>query len=279
MNESIWKIGFALTTVILILSAGAPSLAQRLEDLDPVEPASRRLYVTLGAGVDFSQGDYGDVDVDGKTIVTNSGSVSVFSKIEWEPVTFRISVPFVVVDGSDRVASGEVGTEPVGNDAAVDQTDYGLGDVTTSLTYTYYPPSDLPALPTIDLTTRVKIPTAMSNLGTGNTDVTLQAELSKSIGRFSGFVGSGYRFRGGSGFDDTWLAFVGLGLRITDGVSLGVAYDYRQSSTDFSDDGHEISPYASFRLSRRVRLVPYGVIGLSEGSPDWGLGSTVAYTF
>jgi hypothetical protein len=76
-----------------------------------------------------------------------------------------------------------------------------------------------------------------------------------------------------------WLAFTGVGVKITQSWSVGVAYDFRQASTRFSDDSHEISPYLSIRLNRHWQFTPYGVVGLSEGAPDWGLGSSVSYQF
>ncbi|MCA9502298.1 MAG: hypothetical protein KC616_04415 [Myxococcales bacterium] len=273
----------ALTTrALLVLSAAflSAGTAQAQPAETPREDeADRRFYATVGMGVDFAQGDYGDRDQNGDAVQTNSGSVPVFLKLEWEPVTFRISVPFLLIDGSDQVLGGTDGAEGNTDAAARSRLDYGLGDVTTSLTYTYYPTRDQRLLPVVDLTTRVKIPTAMNDLGTGYVDVTLQTELSKTLGRFTPFVGFGYRFRGGAAFRDTWLVFTGLSLRVTDWLSVGAAYEYSEAATSFAGEVSEVSPFLSLRLGQHWRLSPYGVIGFDDGSPDWGVGSTLSYQF
>jgi len=273
MSDPHSKIKIVLAILPLLAVMTHPAIAEE------EEPPARRFYVSVGMGFDFSRGDYGDVDANGDEITTDSAAVPIFTKWEWEPFTFRLAVPFLVIDGSDQVRSGTDGAEGNAGAVAQDRTDYGLGDVTTSLTYTYYPTREQRFVPTVDLSTRVKIPTATSGLGTGNADVTLQVELSKTIARVTGFVGTGYRFRGGSAFDNTWLAFTGMSVRVMRALSVGVAYDYREASNRFSDDASEISPYLSWRMSERVRLNPYGVIGLSDGSPDWGVGSTISYEF
>ncbi len=243
------------------------------------EKPRRRFYASVGTGLEFVRGDYGDVDADGDKLYTNSASVPVFARIEWEPITFRIRVPFLLVDGSDQIFGGNDGTEPGADGASGRRTDYGLGDVTTSLTWTYYPPPTLPAVPTIDLGVRVKIPTAMNGLGTDTTDVTPQVEVSKAIGRVSIYGGTGYRFRNDDQFDDTWLAFVGASIRIVEAVSLGVGYDFRQSSTTFSDDAHEVSAYLTIRSGAHWRITPEAIFGLSDGSPDYGGALTLSYQF
>ncbi|MEZ4331584.1 MAG: hypothetical protein R3F35_07505 [Myxococcota bacterium] len=243
------------------------------------EPPRRRFYASIGTGIEFVRGDYGDVDVNGDKIYTNSLSAPVFARIEWEPITFRIRVPFLLVDGSDQIFGGNDGTETGATGAADRRMDYGLGDVTTSLTYTYYPPRSLPAIPTIDLGVRVKIPTAMDGLGTDTTDVTPQLELSKAIGRVSVFGGGGYRFRNDGRFDDTWLAFVGASLRIVESLSIGIGYDYRQASTGFTEDAHELSAYFAIRAGEHWRITPEGIYGLSDGAPDYGGALTLSYQF
>jgi hypothetical protein len=270
------KRNFGLLAAALLSSTIlAPAVQAELES----DERPRRLWVSVGTGLEFVRGDYGDVDADGDKVYTNSGSIPVFARIEWEPITFRIRVPFLIVDGSDQVLGGNDGTEPNGDGSAGRRTDYGLGDVTTSLTYTYYPPRSLPAVPVVDVTLRAKIPTAMNGLGTGNTDLTPQLELSKTLAGFTLYAGSGYRFRTGTGFDDNWLAYVGASYRIIPTLSLGVGYDYREASTSFSEDGHEVSTFLTIRSGEHLRITPEALFGLSDGSPDYGGAITFSYQF
>jgi hypothetical protein len=230
----------------------------------------RRFYATLGTGIDFNRGDFGE------GITTNSASIPFFAKFEWEPVTFRASVALLYIDGSDQITGDGANEDPVG---AQSRTSYGVGDVTTSLTYTYYPKRQS-SLPIVDLYTKVKIhSSAPADLGSSGTDITLGTELAKTWGRVSLFGGTGYRIKTGDLFDNLWLASAGGSVKIAKKVSIGVAYDFRQSSTASGTDSHEVSPYLSIRMNKHVRLTPYGLIGLSDGAPDWGAGTTVSYTF
>lgn len=222
-----------------------------------------RLQTTVSLGVDYSQGDYGDPSI------SRSGVAQAGLKLEYEPVTVRVYVPLLVSDGVllDDAVGGTNGTE------------VGLGDIIASAVYTWYPSSR--TLPTIDVIAKVKLPTASSSkgLGTGETDVTLGAEVSQTFGVVTLFAGGAYRFKGGGAFRDVLLATGGASVRFSQSLSAGVAYDFREASTGAVPDSHELSPFLSLRLSDHVKLTPYGVIGLSNGAPDWGVGSSIAYTF
>jgi hypothetical protein len=236
------------------------------EDEGEYEDEDRqRFFASASIGIDYSRGDYGEPDD------TDFLSVPVGIMLEYEPITFRASVPFLYKDGVDDVILGIGGA---GDDAAT-STEAGIGDVVTSLAYTYYP--DREYVPTVDLITKVKIPTASKSkgLGTGHTDVTLQTEITETIGPVSVFGGVGYRFKGGSRYDDIVVAGAGASLRFARSFSAGVAYDFREAATSATDDSHEIVPFMSIRMSERFRLGPYAVFGLSDGSPDYGGGLTL----
>jgi hypothetical protein len=127
----------------------------------------------------------------------------------------------------------------------------------------------------------VKIPTADDSrgLGTGKTDVSVEVDLSRGISRFVVFAAAGHRFAGGAGFHNSWLASVGAGVQIIDGVSAGLIYDWREASSRDSSDSHELVPYAMLQLPAwpALQLGPYGVVGLSDGSPRWGVGAQLQW--
>ena len=222
--------------------------------------AAAELELTAFTGLDFSRGDYGE------TFETDQLSGSVTLKAAFLPVTLRATLPYLFVDGADSV---------VGDDRAAPANSrdrrHGLGDVTTSLSYEALAPSEW--LPTVELMGKVKLPTASESdrLGTGHTDLTLQLEVGRSIGPVHPFAAIAYRIKGGAP-DDIWLASAGASAKVAENLSLGIAYDWRQASIAGIGDSSEISPFASLRLSKRLRWIPYAVLGLSENSPDWGLG-------
>lgn len=253
------------------------ALAANMASAGETTESNRRFYATVGTGVDFNRGDFGDRDADGDSINTNTVSIPFFVKLEWEPVTFRASVALLYIDGSDQVSGG--GEESGDGENAEQRTSYGVGDVTTSLTYTYYPES-ASSLPIIDLIAKVKIhSSAPDDLGSSGTDLTLGTELAKTFGPVNVFGGVSYRIRTGKVFDNIWLASFGTSLRIADSIRVGATYDFREASIGGSTDSQEVSPFVSFRTSEHVRLTPYGVIGLSDGAPDWGAGTSVSYQF
>jgi hypothetical protein len=229
----------------------------------------RRFYGSAGIGIDFSHGDYGEPDD------TDILSVPAFLKLEYEPITAKVLVPFVLISGSEGVVVGEGGQ----GDGGATDTRYGLGDIIASLAYTWYP--ERKYVPIVDLSTKVKIPTASESdgIGTGKVDVTFQIDVTETVGLVSFFGGGGYRIKGGGLYQDVWLASAGASVRLGRRASVGLAYDYRQGSTSTAGDSHEIAPFASFRLGKRFRLGPYGVIGLSQNSPDWGGGTTFSVDF
>ena len=268
--------GPALAAILLFFAGTLAAAAETVPDDHPV-------YVSIGTGIDFSRGDYGERDANGNQIETDVVSVPFFTKIEWEPVTFRASIPVLYVDGSNQIAAllngGDSGGGGGGDGAANRQTTVGVGDVTTSLTYSYYPDRDS-VLPIVDLSVGIKIPSARpKSLRSPGVDITLGVEIAKTFDRLSVFAGVRRRFKTDDDFDDIWLTSVGSAVKLAKWISLGVAWDFREGSTGFSPDSHEISPYASLRLSEHTRLTPYGVIGLTDGAPDWGVGTTISYEF
>lgn len=266
----------AASVLGLAPATAAQSASQFTEQAAPAttgpQPEQRRFYASMGLGFDFSRGDYGAPDA------TNSLSVPVSLKLEWEPVALRISLPFLLINGSKGVLGATDGPTPSSGGGTVLGQDfrYGLGDVATSLTYTYYPTQQW--VPLVDLRVKVKIPTAASDLGTQKTDTTLQFDLTERFGPLSVFGGFGYRFKGGR-YHDILLGSVGFSYRMIKTLSGSLAFDWRESSINGVDDSMELTPSLSIRINKHARFGPYGVIGFSDSSPDWGVGATSTWNF
>ena len=248
---------------ILVISLFVASVAQAGEEPEQY----RRFYASAGVGFDYSTGDYGDPDK------SHVYAPSLFAKFEYEPITVKVLVPYVVVDGD--FVPGEGATPGVGTTSSR----HGIGDVVTTLSYAHF--SDNEYLPTIvEPSIKIKIPSGSEKkgIGTGHTDVTFGLELAKAFGSVTVFGSGAYRTKGGS-YNDIWLASLGTSIKIGERVSAGLAYDFRQASTNGVGDSHEIAPMASFRVSERLRFGPYAVIGLSTNAPDWGLGGMLTVNF
>lgn len=257
-----------LPIVAAILLVGVTARAE--DAVEEQQDERRRFYVSAGLSVGYDTGDFGEDDT------TDTYSSSLYVKLEYEPITLKVTVPYVVVDGPESVVVGE---GPTPDDETDSSLRHGIGDVVTTLTYTYFP--ERKYVPFVDVFTKVKIPSASTkdSIGTGHTDVTFGLEVTEVLGPVSVFGSGGYRLKTGGEFNDIWLASAGTSVRLGKLASVGVAYDFRQASTDGGGDSHELAPFASFRLSDRWRFGPYGVFGLSTNSPDWGVGSTFTVKF
>jgi len=273
-----WAPSTALFFSLVLLSGIAG--AGEAEDS---EWEARRSF-TVSAGVDYSKGDYGEESD------TQILSAPLTLKLEWEPVILKVTVPFLLIRGTGAVVGGSDGGVIVGDDVGPLQTDTGIGDVVASATYVFYPESGL--LPVLEFTGKAKFATADEDkgLGTGENDYTLQIDASKAFGPITPFASFGYRFVGdppgsplddppGSDLDDILLASGGLGIKLMDGLSIGAVYDWRQAASARGGDSHELVPYASLKLGKRLSLNPYAVIGLSQGAADFGAGFQLSLRF
>ena len=262
-----WTLGLA--AVALLCAAAAQAQGPGLgEEEDILDYTGQPFRLTFATGVDYSQGNYGEPDE------TDTLYVPASLKLELDPFIFRLSVPWVrsscdLIDDSCQGGFQE------------EQT--GIGDVVLGAGYVFFPDASS-ALPTVELSAKVKFGTADRDkgLGTGENDYTLLADFSKSFGSIVPFAGFGYRFVGDPpdlDLQDKWLAWAGVSARVNSKVSVGISYDWSQSTVATRPDAHELSPFATIKISRSFSVDPYGVIGLSDNSPDWGFGLQLRFIY
>lgn len=152
--------------------------------------------------------------------------------------------------------------------------------MTVGLTYSFDFGSDFFA----DVTGKVKIPTASTRkrLGTGKVDVTAGLDLVKNVGDASLYIGGRRRFNGSTTtrpLRDTWGFGGGVSLRASRVVSLGLDYDWQQSSFRGSGPSSEVTASSSFRLDRKTRFQIYGSTGFTTNSADLAGGATISRRF
>ena len=179
-------------------------------------------------------------------------------------------VPWVQIDGPGSLVDEVLPGGP-------DRSENGLGDIVLSTSYLFFPAQKGGAF--FEVTGKVKLPTAdeEKGLGSGETDYTVQGDLYKPVGTGTTlFGGIGYRWRGDSDtfeLEDGALANLGLSHKFSDTTSGGVMVNYRQSASLTGDDPLEISPFVSFKnASKDWSVNLYGTVGLSDASPDAGVG-------
>lgn len=227
----------------------------------------------LGAGFHYSTGDYGS------TVDTRITTLEATGRYETGRMVYRASIPYLSVRGGTQVIPGigrADGTEVRSGSAS------GLGDVVLSATYSaYYDPASTFGL---DLAGKVKVPTADENegLGTGETDFAFLADVYKTFGQVTAFGGIGFHVMGdapGLPLDNAWSMNVGATYKLDARDTVGAMLDTRQAVVPGGDPVREVTGFWMRRLERDWRAQVYGLLGLADGSPDFGFGLSFARPF
>jgi|TARA_R100000501_G_scaffold17911_1_gene34648 hypothetical protein len=236
---------------------------------------------SASTGVAYWQGDFG--------LPTRSNLLVVPLSLKYDFGDLRVwgTLPYMRVESDALLFAGTDGG-PIEAGAAISpgqaRVRDGLADLTLggtwSLTRSAEDGFD------VDVTTRVKLPTASndSGLSTGKTDVTLAADIAKPIGGIVPYVSAGYRFLGDpDGFDLNNTLHLAGGFSVPlgergDTVAL-LAYEYDESPSRLVDDGHELFSAVSGSINDRFSWTGYGSVGLNEGASDFALGLLLTAAF
>lgn len=235
--------------------------------------AAQEGELTLGGGLHYSSGDYGT----GST--TRITSLAATARYETGPWVYKATVPYLLVSGDTRVIPG-VGRARGG--AASSGSASGLGDILLSATYgAYYHRASTLG---VDLTGKLKLGTAEAaeGLGTGEHDVILLADVYRTFDRVTGFGGIGYHILGDSPFlplDNVWSANLGASYKLDERDTAGVMLEGRQRVAPGGSPQRELTGFFVRKLDRFWKAQAYALIGLANGSPDWGAGLSLARPF
>lgn len=229
-------------------------------------PAQADEEYSFTGGADYSTGDYG-LDLD-----TDIYFVYVAGQVETGNWRFKVTVPWLRIEGPGNVTGGGIIVGP-GDDTIVSNS--GIGDIILQGGYLINPGDS--GLPWVELLAKVKLPTANENkgLGTGKADYSLQADFFKQFGNVTPFATIGYRIFGDPSeftLNNTVFASAGFTWKAGENMRVGGTLDWREATVDTSSEKFEISPFISYDFGDGLRLTGYGVFGLSDGSPDAGVG-------
>lgn len=229
----------------------------------------------ISGGAEFTSGSYGGTED------TDIFFVPVSASYETEKFRFKGTVSYLQIEGPGGVIGGDGGVV-IGPGGGAVTSESGMGDTILAATYNLYP--DANDAPFLELTGKVKLPTADSDkgLGTGEMDYSVQVDVFQAFGNVTPFGTVGYKLRGDpEGFDlnDSFFASAGAAVKMSETFSIGGVYDYRDAATDFADNVSEVSPFATFKVTDSAVVQVYGVFGLSDGSPDTGGGVQLRKSF
>lgn len=257
---------FLLNLIIAFMFASPSQLAAQ----DGPDYARK---VTLG--LYNSQGDYGAVEETDITYLPLSFEVARF------PWIVSVTVPYISLDGPGDVflEAGNIG-RPGANQTILSER--GAGDVILNATYQLDP--ILNDFAFLDLGVQVKVPTAdeTRDLGTGETDISYQADLYKTFGNTTVFTTLGYRYRGKTALydleDSAYFSFGGI-RQMSETTNLGLLYDYREAASSSAYETHELMPFVSWEGNSGWGYMVYTIIGFTSSSADKAIGAQISYSW
>lgn len=252
-----------LASAALCLAYATPVLAQQQQGAHP----------EIGVGASYITGDYGLPGPD--TTVVYAPLTATLRSPTWR---LEATVPFIQIHGPSNVAGAEGAPVVVSDGSLRRTTRSGLGDVILGAG-TYLPRT--PNLPLIDLSAKVKLPTAGADLGTGRADVSAQVALYQPVTPKLLLMGSaGFQWLGRSDryqLRDGPTGMVGFNYKAGPSVDAGATLNFTSRIADNLDPQLFVSPYVTWRASRRWGLTAYALAGLNRSSPSGGGGIQLTF--
>ncbi|GAB5605840.1 hypothetical protein [Sideroxyarcus sp. TK5] len=249
-------------------------------------------YLSLGIGFDRSSGKYGGTS----TIESTSIPISLrYARDDW---SLKLTVPYLSVTGDGSVIingirgsgsggmrmgigmGGGGGTSTSTTTSSSRVTNSGLGDVSLFASYAVWQNEEGDA--GLDAAARVKFGTASTTLGSGENDYAAQLASYASFGDFTPSLMIGYEKLGSTAtapLDNAAYGSAGLDYLLSDESNMGVEYWYAQQASATGFAQKELSLYAATQIGDAATLRAYVMKGLSDGSPDSGLGVSLSSGF
>ena len=246
---------------------------------------------SLSAGADYSSGKYGT------DTTTDIWSVPVAAAYQTDRWTFKLTVPYINISGAGNVIPGVGkvnngnpkgrgrgnggGTTPAPGTAASGSAS-GLGDITASAGYELFGSADRTF--GLDLTGKVKFGTADENkgLGTGKNDYGLSLDTYKVSGGWTAFGGVGWMKYGSSQYiqlKNGFNANIGADYKLGASDNIGAYYYYRERIADSGAAQSELTGYWNHKFNDSLRVQAYALAGFADGSPDYGAGASLKYSY
>jgi hypothetical protein len=251
--------------------------AQERDRPERRDQAPGREHFQLKVGAAYDEGDFGTSDT------TRSFFFPVTLRYLGDRFDVGLTGSLVYLDTESRVVVVDGLPTPV--DRQRRTSDAGFGDLVLRGRYYAYddPGVDAP-LPGVTPFIKVKIPTAdeSKGLGTGEWDVGFGLELDKRLREFFLLGDLSYTVIGdppGQNFRNRPAASIGIGRFFTPDVAVTALLDWRRAIVAGRDDALELVGLVQVRLSPTLLVTPNAFVGLTDGSPDFGLGVEVSWRF
>jgi hypothetical protein len=200
-------------------------------------------------------------------------------KFETDRFSASITTPLMMVRGPGNIVpGGDSRGIPINGGSGVRDTEAGVGDI--ALKGTVNVAMENSSGPRIDFTGKIKFGTADrdKNLGTGEDDIAFQVDLERNYNNAGLFGSIGYKFMGdpsGTNYKDVPYGSFGTVFRMSDTTSIGAAVEAQDNVLSGAPSQRELTFFLSSKADARTRVTGYFLKGLSDGSPDWGVGVAI----
>ena len=271
---------YVLAAIVLLACHTAPALAQQRPETPAERPAPRteRERFQLKVGLSYEQGDYG----------TGEDSRAVYApvvlKYLGDKFDVGLTVPWLYLHSEAGVTQVDGDITRGSRDQQRDTSATGLGDVSLKGRWFLIEDDRTSWVPALAPFARIKFPTADAdrNLGTGEPDFGFGVEYDKQFGSVFVFGDAAYTFIGdppGESFRNRPGVSLGVGYDVTRELTASAQLDWRRALVKGNDDPLDLIGTLVVRLNRTVSIIPSVIIGLTNGSPDFGAGVEVTYKF
>ncbi len=256
----------AMAVLLVLLAAGRGS-------------AEEREHFQLKVGPSYDQGDFGTRDT------TRTFFFPATLKYLGDRFDFGVTGAFVLIDTVGGVRPIEGIPTATAGPRTRRVTNSGVGDTLLKGRWFLVDDPGLQSpLPALTPFAKVKIPTADEKrfLGTGKTDYGFGLEFDKQFAPFILFGDVGYTVIGspaGQDFRNRPAASLGGGMKVTNAVTVSALVDWRRAIVRGGEDPVELFGILTYKVAPTLSLSPNVLVGLTDGSPDFGVGVELSYKF
>lgn len=228
--------------------------------------------VSYTVGLEYEEGDYGTGDT------TEVWRIPVGLDYRKGQFLAGAYIPYISAESTGNITISSMRMRTVITSSSSDAS--GIGDLKMYAGY------NIPAKGSPDQIYHVigyiKLPTANENkgLGTGETDYAIEGGLLFKVDKAVVYTNLGYQITGDTpttNYKDVLYANVSATLPQASGNSIGASLDFSQSATPGFDDALEITGYMNMPLENKRSLYLYLQLGLTDGSPDYGIGANYRF--
>jgi len=230
--------------------------------------------ITIASIPSYFTGNFGTATTTNITYIPN------YIKYKFDDISIKLTVPFIIVQSNGAAVSG--GTV-IGTGKGTSKTEGGLGDIWLEGKYTLHHAFDS----SFDFIpyTKIKFGTASrtKGLGTGENDYELGMGVrTRFAGRWFPFARLGYRLVGqpaGRVLDNILTYRAGVSYALDRSNVLTILFSGRQASQPGFSSAAEMIAAWNYKLQPNMGIQVFGDKGLSNGSPDYGVGGGLTYRF